>query len=184
VQSAGGETRIPLLDAIIFDVDGTLCDVRSVRHHVERAEGQPRFRPNFDRFHSDSITCPPHASVVNLLNRARAAGFAILVVTGREERWSFVTSQWLTDWSIYYDELIMRPARDGRPDAIVKAEIERSISKRYNARLAVDDRPDIIEVWQRAGIATSRVSSDGKVGPIQWVREESHPRLDWFGASQ
>ena len=95
-----------------------------------------------------------------------------------------MTSQWLADWSIYYDELIMRPARDGRPDAIVKAEIERNISRRYNAMLAIDDRPDIIEVWQRAGIATSRVSLDGKVGPIQWTKQESNPRFDWFGSSQ
>jgi hypothetical protein len=155
---------------MIFDVDGTLCDVRSVRHHVERPKGALHFQPNFNRFHSDSILCPAHMKVVTLLNCARAEGYAILIVTGREEKWSFLTSRWLSDWSISYDELIMRPARDNRPDATVKADIERNISMRYRARLAVDDRLDIIAVWQRAGIATRTVSPDGEIGPIQWPR--------------
>lgn len=174
-----GSTSSTLAEAIIFDVDGTLCDVRSVRHHVERPSDTLRFRPNFNRFHSESIYCPAHEQVVRLLNRAREAGYVILVVTGREEKWSFLTSTWLSEWSISYDELIMRPARDNRSDAIVKAEIEREISKRFNARLAVDDREDIIEVWQRAGIATCRVSPDGNIGPIRWSSLASEQRLAW-----
>jgi hypothetical protein len=177
------ELSSPRVDAVICDVDGTLCDVRSVRHHVERPEGSLHFRPNFNRFHSESISCPAHPQVVSLLARARDAGFAVIIVTAREEKWSFLTSTWLSDWSIGYDELLMRPARDNRPDAVVKAEIERDIAMRYNARLAIDDRSDIIEVWQRAGIATSRVSLDGRVGPIEWPTEVSRQQLGWFANS-
>jgi hypothetical protein len=169
--------------AVIFDVDGTLCDVRDVRHYVERPEGAAEFKPNFNRFHSESIACPAHPQVVSLLARARVAGYAVVIVTGREERWSFLTSRWLKEHGIEYDELLMRPAKDFRPDNIIKAEIEQTIARRYSARLAVDDRLDIIEIWQRAGIATSRVSLDGKVGPIEWpAGEMARSGLEWFAS--
>jgi hypothetical protein len=167
-------------DAIICDIDGTLCDVRSVRHYVERPEGSTSFKPDFNRFHSESIDCLPHRAVVDLLDRARAAGYAVIIVTGREEKWSFLTSTWLSEWSITYDELLMRPTRDNRPDPVVKAAIERDIATRYRARIAVDDRPDIIAVWQRAGIATARVTPDGRLGRIEWPPGSSRLRVDWF----
>ncbi|WP_092501608.1 hypothetical protein [Agrococcus jejuensis] len=50
---------LPIADrapAVLFDVDGTLCDVRSIRHHVDGTG-----RRNFDAFHAESIDCPPHA---------------------------------------------------------------------------------------------------------------------------
>ena len=37
-------------------------------------------------------------------------------------------------------------------------------------RIAIDDRPEIVDVWQHAGIATSQVSSDGDIGPIKWPK--------------
>lgn len=174
---------LSLPDAVIFDVDGTLCDVRTVRHHVERPEGAIRFTPNFNLFHSESISCPAHPQVVNLLARARAAGFAVIVVTGREEKWSFITSTWLSEHDVLYDELLMRPSRDSRHDAVVKSEIERYIARRYNARLAIDDRADILEVWQNAGIATSRVSVEGQLGPIKWPSEAHRKEFGWFAPS-
>lgn len=115
-----------------------------------------------------------------MLRKARAAGYAVIVVTGREEKWWFLTSNWLAERGIEYDELLMRPAKDSRPDTVVKSEIERDIARRYNARLAIDDRADIIAVWKRAGIATSRVSLDGHLGPIEWPPSVSKQNLDWF----
>lgn len=179
MRSAEGDLS-HLADAVICDVDGTLCDVRSVRHYVERPEGSTGFKPDFNRFHSESIECPPHHDVVNLLDRARTAGYAVIIVTGREERWSFLTSTWLSDWSIKYDELLMRRTKDNSPDSVVKAAIERDIATRYNARLAIDDRRDIIAVWQGAGIATAHVSPDGRVGPVEWPPGSPQLRFDWF----
>lgn len=154
--------------AILCDVDGTLVDVRSIRHFVEGGGLDGKFKANFNRFHSESIDCPPHISVVHLLRRARALGMAIVIVSAREEKWSFVTTTWLAENDIVYDELIMRRKHDYRSDAIIKQEMIEQISGRYRARLAVDDRSDIIEVWQQAGIPTSMVSIDGNVGPIKW----------------
>ncbi|MFJ3958479.1 hypothetical protein [Arthrobacter sp. NPDC090010] len=165
-------------EAVIFDVDGTLCDVRSIRHLVAGVAGATsagvatagtmpgggvRFKANFDAFHGASIDCPPHPRVVEVLQEAQAEGRVVLVVTGRSEKWSFVTTLWMQEHGISFDELMMRPSGDFRPDSVVKSEIAQRILARYRPVLALDDRDDIIAVWHAAGIPTRKVTLDGEV---------------------
>ena len=49
-------------EAAIFDMDGTLCDVRSIRHYVQY---KPNHR-NFHKFHGESINCPAYPEVKEL----------------------------------------------------------------------------------------------------------------------
>ena len=42
----------PLREAVIVDVDGTLCDISTALHHL----------PNYDAFHRASRECPPTPS--------------------------------------------------------------------------------------------------------------------------
>ncbi len=160
------ETERP--EAIICDLDGTLCDVSRIRYLVERPAIGKGFKPNFDQFHASSIDCPAYPEVTSLLKRARRSGLAILIVTGREEKWSFLTSTWLREKNIAYDELLMRRAKDYRPDAEIKAEIAIELSARFDARIAIDDRRSLIDTWKSAGIAAAIVSDRGEVGPIEW----------------
>ena len=118
---------------------------------MERPEGSTNFKRDFDRFHAESIECPAHPDVLALLNRARAGGYAVVIVTGRDEKWSFLTSTWLKDNGIVYEELLMRSAKDSRPDAVVKTEIARDISTRFEPCLAIDDRPDILTCGIKPG---------------------------------
>lgn len=148
--------------AVIVDIDGTLCDVRGIRHFVD-GDTEGKRRRDFDRFHAESIKCPAFHDVVTLVSRAKANGLAILVVTGREERWSFLTSTWLAEHQVEYDELFMRSAKDYRPDHVIKAEMLHAIVDSYRPVLAVDDREDIAEVWASAGIPTAIVGEDGQV---------------------
>lgn len=154
-------------EAIVFDVDGTLCDVRTVRHFVESSTRAQGFKRDFESFHSGSLECPPHTQVLQMAIRAHNFGFAVLVVTGREARWRELTLKWLNANHVPFDELWTRVDRDYRPDRMVKAEIAGVISERYRALLAIDDRLDIIDVWQRAGISTMLVSTDGEISPIK-----------------
>ncbi|WP_456823772.1 phosphatase domain-containing protein [Cellulomonas sp. P5_E12] len=170
---------------MIVDVDGTLCDVREIRGWVEPLPSAREFKADFDRFHSESINCPPHPAVVDFVSRAKTHGFAVLVVTAREQKWSFLTLLWLAENGVEFDELYMRANADYRPDAQVKAEIERAIAARFVARLALDDRSEIIEVWRAAGIATAQVTSHGTILPAQWPASgAADPRLaELFGGS-
>lgn len=167
LEVADGPTRP---SAVICDVDGTLCDVRAIQHHVEKAPRGSRPKPSFELFHAESINCPAHGQVVQILSRARAAGHAVLIVTGREAKWSFLTSTWLREHGVAYDELIMRGAKDYRADSIVKKEIALEIAARYRPVIAIDDRPEIIEIWQQEGIPTVRILADGAVGDIVWPK--------------
>lgn len=131
------------MDAVIFDVDGTLCNVTAVRHHVL---SRPR---NFHAFHADSIDCPPHQEVVEATHLAHAAGYEVIVVTARENRWSFHTALWLHENNVYYDRLLMRSANDFRPDRTIKAEILNALLlSGYRIVEAWDDNPSIISLWE------------------------------------
>lgn len=138
----------PKRDAAIFDVDGTLVDVSSVLHHVMQ-------RPKrFDRFHGESIDCPPNLLAIEHYHRAREMGLDILVVTARKRDWLFHTLLWLQENGVEHTEIFMRDNRDDRKDYRVKADMLREIQRRWNVQFAVDDNPAVIELWRENGIPT------------------------------
>lgn len=147
--------------AAIFDVDGTLCDVRSVRKYVEPNHAILNFKKDYARFHRESIGCPPHTQVVKLARHLRTKNIKILVVSGRQERWLGITKQWLAKWNIEYDDIYLRGDRDFRPDIQLKAQIGERILEKYHPIVAVDDRDDIIAAWKRIAIPTVKVAEDG-----------------------
>lgn len=138
-------------DAEIFDLDGTLCNVSSIRHHV-RGGPQNGYRKNFDAFHRESVNCPPIPEVVEGVRRAQELGRDILVVTARSTRFRAHTAFWLAMHGIHSDRLFMRRAGDTRVDVAVKADILASISPRWNVLRAWDDNPSIIALWEHHGI--------------------------------
>ena len=72
--------------AALVDIDGTLVDVSSVRHHV----AGPGKR-NFDAFHRESADCPPIAMTLSWVEEMHDAGHHILVVIARMEKWREIT---------------------------------------------------------------------------------------------
>lgn len=142
-------------DAAIFDVDGTLVDVSSVQHYVNPSD--PRFpgKKDWEKFHGESINCPPIPETLQLHEKARAGGLAILIVTARSNVWSLPTMLWLKEHGVEHDELYMRKNMDFRKDYIVKAEILQQIKKDgYRPVMAVDDNPNVIKLWKNHGIET------------------------------
>ena len=144
--------------AAIFDMDGSLCDVSSVRYHVN--PNDPRFSgtKRFDLFHAGSIDCPPNKLALREYELAAGQGLAIIIVTARKEQWLYHTMLWLVEQGIEWDELFMRADDDNRKDYLVKEDILGEIKARgYEPVLAVDDNPAILAVWKRHGIETVRV---------------------------
>lgn len=144
---------LPMKDAVIFDCDGTLVNVDSVRHHLF---GKDR---NFHRFHRESVNCPPNEDVVAAAVEAYESGLSVLIVTARVFRYCWETMFWLSHHlPVPYEELYMRRDGDFRPDGIVKREILSMIrDDRYNVVRAWDDNPGVIEVWQSEGIPVTIV---------------------------
>jgi len=163
--------------AIICDVDGTLCDVRNIRHHVERPAGVQGFRPNFALFHAASEDCPAFSHVVQLTTNFERDGYAIVVVTAREARWTDLTERWLSRHGVQRAELFTRRALDYRSDALVKAEICSEIQSRYVPHLAIDDRDDILAVWTAASIPTIKIDQTGFPSSVSWPSAAHDDRL-------
>lgn len=163
--------------AIICDVDGTLCDVRAIRHHVERPENAQAFRANFALFHSLSEDCPAFPSVLQLVIELERAGYVIVVVTAREARWTELTERWLDSQGVRRVELITRRALDYRSDVLVKEEICAEILNRYSPQLAIDDRDDILAVWASASIPTIKVDQTGSLTLDTWPGAVGDDRL-------
>lgn len=143
--------------AVILDMDGTLCDVSSIRYHVNPKD--PRFsgQKRFDRFHADSINCPCNIRVANVALMFKALGLALLVVTARKEQWLYHTLLWLDEHDIPHDDLFMRGDNDNRKDFDVKADILTDIRMAYDPVIAVDDNPAVIDLWKREGLHTLTV---------------------------
>lgn len=134
------------MDAVIFDVDGTLCDVRTVRHWVSNGQR------NFHRFHEESTGCPPIREVQGLWHSIRP-GVARLVVTARSRRFERHTLWWLLLNGFHADGQWHREDWDQRPDFEVKRDILADIrGAGYNPVFAIDDNPSVLELWRQESI--------------------------------
>jgi hypothetical protein len=133
--------------AVIVDVDGTLADVRAIRHHVTT---KPK---NFDAFHAASAHVPANQQAIDFVTRHHAAGFIIIVVTARLQTWFDVTRTWLdAHVPVPFDGPFHRPDGDFRPDVQVKRDIYRYLSRHFDIRGAIDDNPNVIALWDELGI--------------------------------
>jgi beta-phosphoglucomutase-like phosphatase (HAD superfamily) len=139
--------------AVIFDMDGTLANVSSIRHHLTTFEATKRRAiKHFNRFHAESVNVPPHSHVVNAAQVAKMLGHDVLIVTARKHMWRHHTAWWLAMHDVPSDALFMRGNKDDRPDFDVKKDILSTIRQAWNPIHAWDDNPSIIALWKQEGI--------------------------------
>lgn len=152
---------------VIFDIDGTLSDVR---HRLHYLEGEQK---DWLGFFSDMIDDPPIESVVWLnqtLSRSCFENneFAVIIVTARPDDYRNETLEWLKKHSVYYNRMYMRNSGDFRADDIVKLEIlQQILEDGYEPFLVIDDRPQVVDMWRSYGIST-----------LQCFSNESESRYD------
>lgn len=148
------------MDAVIFDMDGTLADVAPMRHYVS----DPNHK-NFDAFHKSA--CLFARPIVPVRKAASTAYYqnneAVLIVTARKRMWGDLTKQWLDNWAIPYTRIYMRANGDDRRDYEVKRDILARIrSQGFHVKWAWDDNPNVVQLWLEEGI------------PVTWV-----PGWEW-----
>ena len=122
-------------ECVIFDLDGTFAFLgdRSP-YDASKAEG-------------DEVNVAVH--FVYEAIRCGKPETAILIVSGREDRWRPETERWLDRHGIAYDGLFMRRAGDRRKDTVVKREIyEAHIAGKYTVRVVFDDRDQVVRLWR------------------------------------
>jgi len=134
--------------ACIFDVDGTLALHDGIRNPYDTAK---------------CLDDKPNGPVIELLSLYCAAGYRIIICSGREDRFMDLTCDWLKEHvgllaPGYSYDIHMRKTGDTRPDNAIKEEIYNAhIKDKYDVRAVVDDRLRVCRIWHKLGLPLFRV---------------------------
>lgn len=131
--------------AVIVDIDGTVAKM------IDRGPY------DWNRVGEDE----PVEDILCAVRAMESAGYKILFTSGRDGSCYEQTEKWLEkhhgetgNW-----ELLMRTAKDNRPDWIIKAEIfDTQIRPTYNIRCVFDDRDQVVSMWRKIGLTVCQVA--------------------------
>lgn len=125
--------------AIWVDIDGTLAE------RVHEAATQPVRGPfEEDRVFEDA----PILHIVELVQVLHAAGFKIVIMSGRTDSCQPETERWLKQHNIPYDDIFMRRAVEdkGRKDNLVKHDLFwANVAPKYDVHYCLDDRQQVVD---------------------------------------
>lgn len=158
---------------IVFDIDGVLADTRHRAHHICKEDLTLKEHPDWEAFFAECGEDPVIESGMVLLRALAEQGHnaAISFLTGRSEQVRTLTEDWLEEnLEVWYDELIMRPVGDHRPDYVFKGEqLRRLQAEGSQVELLVDDSLPVIEAALKLGITCLHFRRP------EWPVDASHP---------
>lgn len=134
------ERYIPNKDlpkAVIVDIDGTVADMTAIRGPFE-----------WDKVCRDE----PRTEILSMVKGMQMIGYSVVFLSGRDGVAYKDTMNWLKLHTDYPFELHMRAAGDSRKDYVVKEELFWPLTERFNITTAVDDRPQVLRLWEELGI--------------------------------
>jgi predicted kinase len=118
--------------AVICDIDGTLA------HMVNRGP-----------YDTSKYLDDEKDDTIHLVFARLSEGATRIICSGRSAEFKADTARWLYNHGITYDLLLMRPAGDTRKDSIIKRELyEDHIKGKYNIRVVLDDRNQVVDMWR------------------------------------
>jgi len=136
---------------VIFDLDGTLCDITHRLHYVR---SKPYNWPAFEKGVSGDS---PNEDIVSLYEVFAESGeHTIILCSGRSEDSREATEQWLKDNGLCaHVDLLMRPSKNYEKDSIIKGRLADQIEEQYGKiDLVIDDRQQVVDMWRERGITT------------------------------
>lgn len=137
---------------VIFDLDGTLSDTGHRAHYVARPKGQK----DWDSFHAAAVADPPITPVVWIYRSLVRGGHDVEIWTGRDERYVYLTRQWLARHGIFYPTLRMRPDGDHTEDT----ELKRGwlMESPRLPDLVFEDRARVVSMYREYGIRVAQIA--------------------------
>lgn len=135
----------------VVDIDGTIAQMNG-RNPYE-----------FDKVGNDS----PRKEIIKMLESLIVTSdLKIIFLSGRDDSCYEETRKWIEDqfkMTNFFD-LHMRKTGDPRKDSIVKQEIfEKEIASKYNVRMVIDDRPQVVRMWYDIGIENVMCVADPRI---------------------
>lgn len=144
---------------VIFDIDGTLADCS---HRIQYAQSK-----QWDEFHSRALEDPVIVNIADLMIEL-ANNYEIILLTGRPEKYRYLTEQWLELCGLddFYDELIMRQDGDWSQDFKMKIKaLEDHFGDQEavldSVWLVIDDRDSVVEGLRNYGLTVLQPAVGG-----------------------
>lgn len=132
-------------DAIICDLDGTLCNINHRLRFVKQEKKD--WKGFFERMNLDLVN--PWCQ--ELLQKF-SENYAIVLASGRPDDYKRITRCWIEEHGIDSTNLYMRRRGDFRPDDVVKEIIlDFEILTRFEPYFFIDDRQNVVDLWRRRG---------------------------------
>lgn len=127
--------------AIVCDMDGTLCLMHNRGPH------------EYNKVKED-LLCEP---VKNILDNMKAAGYKIIIATGRPKKAEKDSKEWLDNHCVEYDSFYCRENNDFRKDSFVKQEMWEDMIKNYYIEFMLDDRDQVVNHARNCGFKVFQV---------------------------
>ena len=126
------------MKSIIVDIDGTLALMNGKRDPYD-----------WNRVDVDD----PNTPIIDLVKKFKnQLGYNVIIMSGRDGRALSLTRQWLNNYGVPYDRLLMRAAKDFRKDSLIKKELYQNVLLAENPDLQVDyvidDRQQVVDMWR------------------------------------
>lgn len=117
---------------VICDVDNTLAHTGYRDYYDMRGASK------------DPVIVP----VRNILNKLHE-DYRVIIITSRDERYREMTTKWLEDNNVEFDEIYIRKTGDRRPDIVFKKEIyDKYIKNKFNVFAVIEDRKGVCKMFR------------------------------------
>jgi phosphoglycolate phosphatase-like HAD superfamily hydrolase len=138
---------------VVFDIDGTLANIEHRRAFVAT---KPK---NWKAFNAGIVNDTRYEDMVWLVNHFDNALCKIILCSGRGEEHRDVTEKQMNDFFVPYNALYMRPAKDHRPDYVIKVELLQQIRADFGEPfLWFDDRNQVVDAIRAEGVRVLQVA--------------------------
>ncbi|WP_420411650.1 hypothetical protein [Roseibium sp.] len=140
---------------VIFDLDGTLCDIT---HRLHFIKGKKK---DFDAFFDACVDDTPKWEILHVLEGLVSGGHRVEIWSGRAERVREQTIEWLDKNAGIGKHLrFMRPFGDYRPDVDLKRHwLMTERARGHFPNLTFDDRQRLVDMWRAEGITCCQVEA-------------------------
>lgn len=139
---------------VIFDLDGTLCNVTARLNFVTATP------PDFRAFDAACVGDTPNVWATEILTALAARGYRIWLISGRSQLFLNETKEWLRNNSLPYHQLLLRPEGEKMPDYQLKKRLVLRYELPATTLCAFEDSERVIDMYESIGIPTLRMPNN------------------------